>query len=607
MKTKPVCAECLSEVVDAHETCPVCGFVRPKEGWLADPLTGLILGGRYRLEGRLGAGGMASVLRATRIGALGGHVAVKVLAPRFARTVVARRFEREAQVVARLTNPHIVRIYDFDTFNLPGSDLNLYYIAMELIEGSTLTAVLQAQGRVNFLWGIDILRQISRGLEEAHRQGITHRDLKPSNVMLVTHRGSTHVKLLDFGIAALADREQVNQEKLTVTGFVSGTPDYMAPEQAVGDPSIGPPADIFALGIIAYEMFSGKRPFAGATMESLLARVTKQAPALREAIADAAFPPELFRIVDKMLMREPEKRYRDAGELLDELGRFPTLQTTPDFVPPADLLKRYATASQPAFQALIGTAEAAAMGSQGGVAGAAGIGVVEPTVEAVQTVAARPAARAAATPGGDYSPPSPKKPKSSAWVWIVALLVLGGAGAGITLALTSASDAGPTPIAGGVPGGENSPPPTPPTPTSPSSNGEPFAASAAFVGARPPIDAGLREHRLPLGRDLIAVALPETAPALWRPMPLSLAYELAGKPMVGRSAHVVMRLARGGASVGSITGIGRASDGRVSLDLPPRPIADRYELDVDLELATGERTALKLTYDANTHEVRARP
>ncbi|HRE88026.1 MAG TPA: protein kinase, partial [Myxococcota bacterium] len=100
-------------------------------------------------------------------------------------------------------------------------------------------------GKVNFLWGIDVLRQVARGLEEAHGQGVVHRDLKPSNIMLVTQRGATHVKILDFGIASLADREQVNQEKLTQTGFVSGTPDYMAPEQAVGDPNIGPPADIF--------------------------------------------------------------------------------------------------------------------------------------------------------------------------------------------------------------------------------------------------------------------------------------------------------------------------------------------------------------------------
>lgn len=598
---KLVCPDCLGELVDAHDNCPACGFARPKTGWVTDPLTGLILGGRYRLEGRLGAGGMASVFRASRIGALGGHVAVKVLAPKFARTVVARRFEREAQVVARLTNPHVVRVYDFDSFAFPGSELNLYYIAMELVEGHTLGAVLQAQGKVNFLWGIDVLRQVARGLEEAHAQGVVHRDLKPSNIMLVTQRGATHVKILDFGIAALADREQVNQEKLTQTGFVSGTPDYMAPEQAVGDPHIGPAADIFALGIIAYELFSGRRPFAGATMESLLARVTKQAPSLREAITDPAFPPDLFRIVDKMLVREPERRYPHAGALLDELGRFPTLQTTPDFVPPAELLKRYATESQPAFRAL--SEDSTAEGGDGPPGQA-----FAPTVDALETRAARPAALVVKGVNGeksdgvqrDYAPPevAPKK-GSSAWVWIAALLVLGGVGGALALVLGSGDGPAAPEVSGAAGQGRE----VSGTDTSPTT---PVGGSSGVLGkARPPVAAGLVERRLPLGRELVAVALPIDAPPLSRPMGIELAFEVAGVPMVASKARLTTR--RGELVLATSDHTGRPEDGRVGLTLPPLPLPDRYELDVSLELADGARHELRLSYDAARHEVRARP
>lgn len=599
---KLVCPDCLGELVDAHDHCPACGFARPKTGWLTDPLTGLILGGRYRLEGRLGAGGMASVFRASRIGALGGHVAVKVLAPKFARTVVARRFEREAQVVARLTNPHVVRVYDFDSFAFPGSELNLYYIAMELVEGHTLGQVLLAQGKVNFLWGIDVLRQVARGLEEAHAQGIVHRDLKPSNLMLVTQRGSTHVKILDFGIAALADRDQgnnqANREKLTQTGFVSGTPDYMAPEQAVGDPNIGPPADIFALGIIAYELFSGRRPFEGATMESLLARVTKQAPSLREAITDPAFPPDLFRIVDKMLVREPERRYPHAGALLDELGRFPTLQTTPDFVPPADLLKRYATASHPEFRAL--TEEAADSDAKAG-------GAYEQTADAMDAVnaretrAGRPAALAeraekAEKAARDYAPPAPGQGKkgSSWWVWVAAAVVLGGVGAALVVVLGSGST--PTPN-----GSAN----TAPLPATEKASGEVLPASAELGKPRPPVAEGLVERRLPLGRELVAVALPTEAPPLSKPLSIEIAFEVAGVPMVAKQARLTTR--RGDVVLATSDHIGRREDGRIGLTLPPLPLPDRYELDLDLELTDGTRHELRLSYDAARHEVRARP
>lgn len=568
-----------------QDACSSCGFVRPAAGWPPDPLTGLILGGRYRLEGRLGAGGMASVFRASRIGALGGHVAVKVLAPRFARTVIARRFEREAQVVARLTNPHVVRIYDFDSFAFaplhkdhpPGPAL--YYIAMELIEGQTLGQLLRAQGRVNFLWGIDVLRQLARGLEEAHAQGIVHRDLKPSNVILVQQRGATHVKILDFGIAALSLREQAEgAEKLTQTGFVSGTPDYMAPEQAVGDPNVGPAADMFSLGVIAFEMFSGRKPFEGATMESLLARVTKGAPALREVVSDASFPPELFRIVDKLLARDPRERYQHAGELLDDLQRFPTLQTTPDFVPPAELLERYATAS--ARPALAHTDAAAAL--------AAFSSAPERTTERAPL-------------------PRPPPRRSSAWIWVLALLLLGGAGTALALVLVDRGPTTPTPDAHGAPSdaattASDAIAPLDTDLGSAADAAVPTSASlpAFLSGTRPPLEEGFTELRLPLGRDLLGLAAPTAPGPLYRPLPLRLALDRDGRPMNLAAGRLTMRLLRDGRVTGTAEGHARTADGRLAIDLPARALADTFDVALALELGGGERLTVRLRHDART-------
>ncbi|MCC6621095.1 MAG: protein kinase [Deltaproteobacteria bacterium] len=608
-----VCPDCLGEIDDALvDNCAHCGIVRPNAGWMPDPLTGLILGNRYRLESRLGAGGMATVFRASRIGALGGAVAVKLLAPRLARTVIAKRFEREAQVVSRLTNPYIVRIYDYDSFKLPGRDENLYYFAMEIVEGATLTAVIKKQGKVNFLWGIDILRQVARGLDEAHSQGVVHRDLKPSNIMLQQQRSVTHVKILDFGIAALAEgtgpgATHAGGEKLTQTGFISGTPDYMAPEQAVGEPHIGPPADIYALGLIAFEMFSGKRPFTGGnTMELLLARVTKSAPKLAE-VAPPELPPDLYRIVDKMLETDPKKRYQSAGELLDDLGHYPTLQTSPDFVPPAELIRQYGTGvSQPAMAAA----------------------ALDPTREATRGVSRE-----------GVAPDAPARARRGvpAWVWIVVVLVLGGVGTAVALVAGGSSKpsggdetriASPTPSPSPSPTPSPSPSPEPdvasPSPSpepdvaSPSPSPEPDVASPSpspapdvpsptpeppadvRLGApRPPIEPSFTEVALTLGDHTLRVATPTTAPALFAPLPMRVALDRGADALRIRSGVLALSLQRTGDDAGRAEGKGREPDGRLEIDLPPRPLADIYEIVLSLTLADGSIVPVRLRYDAN--------
>jgi len=594
------CPDCFAALGSPDQPSCLCGYVRPRTGWPPDPLPGLILSNRYRLEGRLGAGGMATVFRASRIGSLGGKVAVKVLAPQFARTVIARRFEREARIISSLQSPHIVRVYDYDSFTLPGEEDPLYYLAMELIDGHTLGYVLKRQGRVNFTWALDIIRQCARGLDEAHQAGIVHRDLKPSNIMLVTHRESTHVKLLDFGIAALNERDGEQVEKLTQTGFVSGTPDYMAPEQAIGASDMGPPADIYALGVIAYEMLSGHRPFEGVSaMDTLMQRVTKPAPSLEEVVKEGSLPPELHRIVDKMLKTRPEERYADAGALLDDLARFPALETRPD------LPSRPDVASVPH-----GTESAHDL-------------AIAPTTDA-QSIATAHAEAA-------RSPPR----RRARWPWLVALVaLLGGAFAVWFFALRpSPPPADQVATAPDPPAEVEAPPARDPDPT-PGHDHDPTRVPAQdptkdpaelptddpgpdtepvddgpppTLDHRPAIEAGFREAAIDRGELTLYLALPEPRPPLFQSLGLRLALDRGDTPLRLRRARVTVTIATTGETVGTAAGEGRAEDGRVPLALPPLPMATDYLFAVTLEATDGATLARRLRYDARNGAVALAP
>lgn len=621
-----VCPDCLAEVADVDsDDCPSCGFVRPPTGWLVDPLTGLILAGRYRLEGRLGAGGMASVFRASRVGALGGKVAVKILAPRLSRTVVARRFEREAQVVSHLSNPHVVRIYDFDTFTFPGSAQPLYFIAMELVEGTNLSQLLRRQGRVNFMWAIDVLRQTARGLDEAHQAGIVHRDLKPSNLMLLQQREATHVKIVDFGIAALGETTGEPVEKLTQTGFVSGTPDYMAPEQAVSTGGAGPPADIYALGVIAFELFSGARPFVGdSIIDVLMQRVTRPAPSLREACGDQELPRDVYRIVDKMLAREPADRYQNAGELLEELARFPALQTRPDFVVPGAL----------GLDETLDEAQAAATLAARPSAGPGDASAPVDAALAPSPTTPAPIERTSTASAIHTHPPdddAPARPRARWPWWALGALALGGVGVGAWLLTAGPRDAGPeaatsAPVAAlttaDATSAEASPDtaltaatPDAPSPavddaaTAPSAPREPSAtepdanpppaATVALGHARPPLEPGFVSRTVRAGELSLAFGVPDPLPALYAGLPLRLALDRGDEPLRLARARIVVTLERGDA-IGAVEGRGRPQDGRVALDLPALPLAARYRLDVSATLPDGTVHAFSAIYDAAT-------
>ncbi len=261
------------------------------------------LGGTYRLERELGGGGMSRVFVATEI-ALGRQVVIKVLSPSLAEGVSVERFRREIQLAARLQHPHIVPLLAAGEVQLEAGAPALLYFTMPYVEGESLRARLR-QGTVPAELATRILREVADALQYAHRQGIVHRDIKPDNILL----SANHAVVTDFGVAKALSTATVSDAAApaaTVVGTVIGTPAYMAPEQASGDPEIGPPADVYALGVTGYEMLAGRTPFTGTTPRAILAAQLTQEPPLLDG--DARVPAVLGTIIRRLLAREPEGR-----------------------------------------------------------------------------------------------------------------------------------------------------------------------------------------------------------------------------------------------------------------------------------------------------------
>ncbi len=218
-------------------------------------MPGLTLDHRYRLTRRIAIGGMGEVWAATDR-TLGRSVAVKVLRPELmSDPEFVGRFRAEAQITASLNNPGIAAVYDYgEAASSPGGPTDVAYLVMELVGGDSLAALLAQTPRMHPDAVLDILEQCGRALEEAHSRGLVHRDIKPGNILLPP---SGRVKLTDFGIAKVASNVSI-----TRGGMVMGTAQYLAPEQAAGDPAV-PASDVYALGVVGYECLAGYRPFVG--------------------------------------------------------------------------------------------------------------------------------------------------------------------------------------------------------------------------------------------------------------------------------------------------------------------------------------------------------
>ncbi len=307
--------------------------------------------GKYRIERRLGEGGMGTVYLAHDEG-IDRHVAIKVL--RADDEEMRRRFRGEARSVGRLKHAHIVTVYDYSDFE--GSPC----IVMEYVEGETLAALIKRGDPMGVPRKLQLIEQVCRGLAYAHRAGIVHRDIKPSNLML-DHDGA--IKIVDFGIARTTERG------LTMTGKVVGTLAYMAPEQIRGEP-VDRRCDIFAVGLVLYEFLTGKIAFPGDSDYSIFNRiVTGDAEPFRHP--DAALSELIVPVIDTALAKDPEKRYQDADQLANDLasvrarmeprGKPTTTMVLPSKAPPMPL-----RVQEPAtVQATVETrkAEAATVGS----------------------------------------------------------------------------------------------------------------------------------------------------------------------------------------------------------------------------------------------------
>lgn len=265
--------------------------------------------GPYRLLREIGGGGMGTVYEAedTR---LGRRVAVKLLPPEYSRDRRAKeRFLREARAAAAVDHPNLCTVHDV------GESDGRLYIVLSFYEGETLKERIR-RGPLPVAEARDIAIQVARGLARAHEAGIVHRDVKPANVML-TRRGEA--KILDFGIARL----QGDEASLTRTGASWGTPAYMSPEQARGEPVDGR-TDVWSLGVMLYEMLAGRRPFGGDSMEAVVSAILTREPEPLERVRPDV-PPELARVVERALTKDPAERYGSAAEMLADLesGRAP--------------------------------------------------------------------------------------------------------------------------------------------------------------------------------------------------------------------------------------------------------------------------------------------
>jgi serine/threonine protein kinase len=304
-----VCTTCGAEYGDEKLFCERDGTPLRKSGALND-LVGMIIADRYHITKKLGEGGMGQVYLAEHV-KMGRRCAIKIMTPgTMADPEAISRFNREAANASRITHPNVCAIYDFgETAD------GLIYLAMEFIEGSSLTDVLGEAGTLPLARAATMISQCAEGLQVAHDLGIVHRDLKPDNIMVTTAREKDTVKLVDFGIAKAIGGDDGRAQKVTKTGFVVGTPEYMSPEQLAGDPVDGR-SDLYSLGLVFYRMLTGVSPFpADSQQETMIKRLTDDPMPLATARPDFRFPPEVQRVVDRALARNPNDRHKNAAEL----------------------------------------------------------------------------------------------------------------------------------------------------------------------------------------------------------------------------------------------------------------------------------------------------
>lgn len=302
------------------------GFLEPPRRHRRSFETGELIAGRYVIGTLLGIGGMGEVYEAEDR-ELQEHVALKIIRPEIAANPrIVERFRREIQLARRVTHPNVCRIYDV-SHHLSRSEAGeperrITFVSMELLHGRTLASQLREHGRMTTLEARPIVAQMTAGLDAAHAAGVVHRDFKTSNVLLVSQSGGSRAVITDFGLAHEAEGKG---DRLTDSGMVIGTPDYMAPEQLENGP-ITPATDVYALGVVLFEMVTGQLPFHGSTpLTTAVQRLKDPAPSPRQFVPE--LDPRWDAVILRCLERDAALRFPRAGAVLEALESTATITT----------------------------------------------------------------------------------------------------------------------------------------------------------------------------------------------------------------------------------------------------------------------------------------
>ena len=321
MPSAKICPACNVEYPETERFCPKDGTALQLPRGASTDLIGSVVAERYHITQRLGAGGMGRVYLAQHV-KMGRPCAIKVLHPAMAGDADAiGRFNREAANASRIDHPNVAAIYDFgETHD------GLLYLAMQYIEGETLTQLMRRSGALTPLRASDITRQAAEGLHAAHAIGIVHRDLKPDNIMVSADAdGLDSVKVVDFGIAKATGEVA---QGVTRTGTVVGTPEYMSPEQLAGEPVDGR-SDQYSLAMVAFNMLTGELPFpAASTGTMVVMRLTERPRTLAQVRPEVAWPAELEAVMSKALEREPADRYTTTRDFAHAFHAAAAMMTT---------------------------------------------------------------------------------------------------------------------------------------------------------------------------------------------------------------------------------------------------------------------------------------